>query len=109
MFQRRQLRRRRRFRQCQDSRDFAGIAHFDGNESKYSEWQYQFLCTVSSSSPICMDLLKKSTGVVNEILWDNIDDAAKNLAAEIYHKIALSVRGEAQVIVRSVNDMNERP
>jgi hypothetical protein len=90
-----------------DARDFIGLVPFEGSEGKYAEWAYQFQCAVSASSAMGIDLLKKSAVNVTEIMWENIaDDCKQEPRNRSVPQNGPVSAGEAQIIVRSVNDMN---
>jgi hypothetical protein len=43
-----------------DSRDFAGLSVFNGDEMAFTEWQHQFMCAMASSSEEAKEELDKA-------------------------------------------------
>ena len=92
-------------RKILDSRDFGGVEAFDGTEGKFAAWQHQFQCAIACSSARGQILLREAVTKTDEIGMPT-EPEMQQLAMEVYHKLGLIVKGEPQIIIRSITDMN---
>lgn len=92
-----------------DERNFKLSEKFDGGGGvQWEEWKFQLLMTIRGKSPECakgMDEALYQAGLTRELDAIVIDSAVKDkFGASLFKTLVQLTTGEANVVVRSVND-----
>ena len=90
-------------------KSFSRVSKFNGGESEFADFAFQFRLATKAANGKAYELLEKCVGVKDEITFaslESTDPQYRKLSIELYDLIGLSVMGEAMTIVRGVPEMN---